>query len=1147
MHGINALRSLIADVRRRWFVAAVLRTIGVAAMGAAVPVAAGASAAWLVAPEGAALIALIAVSAIGAAAVAGAVVWRMPGRPSDRTTARFIEEDAAMRGLPLDDSLVSAVQVAETAELQGKPFADMILLQAAARLRELPARSIVSDAMLRRSAMEAAAGAVCLVAAIVVALPALGRAADAAWLALFPHRISVSVSPGDTRIVAGRPLLIRASLTGRGAALQGVAPSLVVSAGGQHRIVPMLPDGEGYRFSFESIDRSFDYKVVAAAVTSKTYAVTALFPPRVRRIDVHYEYPAFSGLAQRTDEGGGDIYGPAGTRVRLSIHTDKPIGAGKLALSRDTAVPLSPSADRVVEGYLTLSKDDSYRVTLSDRDGLHSTGDTEYFIRLMDDRPPEVRILRPSADQSITPLEEVSIEARADDDYGISRFELVYSIAGRAERTIPFATLTGTAIARIGSYLLAVEDLRVQPGDVVTYYARARDIGRGKQPTETRSDIFFLEVKPFGEEFVAAQSQAMGAGGTGTQLESLIAAQKEIINATWNLERRSAAGRSPDDVKAVAQAQAELKARAEQMVSSSRRGIRNPFVPQQVVPAQPRRERSPAGDPVGAAVEAMTQALEQLHGERMREALPHEMAALQGLLQAQAEIRRRQVMQQNAGGTPQGGTSRIGQDLSALFDRELQRQQRTNYESRSQIDERPDERNTGSALDRIRDLARRQEDLSRRQRELSEAGLSAEELKRQLETLTREQMALRAQAEEIERELSSQGSRGSEGSRGSKGSEGSSDSSMRGASEQMRQAASELQRQDARAAAERARNAADELRRLERQLKGSSPDARQRAAGELQLEAQQIAEAQRRISADTSRLQSGAPGAASDALRRLAAEKEKLAERVDELQRSARQLGAQAGGSAPSDPAARAREAADALDREQVGRRMRESAQHMRDSSAGGRTTERQAQTEQDIARALDRAAAALGGRTAETQALSDQLEQTRTMRERLNRLEQQVRDAEGRERVLSRGQQTQPGQDGRQGRQGRQGSTGSGQAGELQRLRDDYARELQRTRDTLGRLQGEQRSGQNMSTPETHEFSRSAPGTEAFKQDYSGWEKLRKDIDLAMERYEASVSQRLLRTAAADRLDAGGSDRVPDAYRRSIARYYQSLAKVRK
>jgi hypothetical protein len=228
---------------------------------------------------------------------------------------------------------------------------------------------------------------------------------------------------------------------------------------------------------------------------------------------------------------------------------------------------------------------------------------------------------------------------------------------------------------------------------------------------------------------------------------------------------------------------------------------------------------------------------------------------------------------------------------------------------------------------------------------------------------------------------------------------------------------------------------------------------------------------------------------------------------------------------------------------------MRDTAKQMREAANGRGASDTKPQAEEEIARVLDRAAGALGERNPDRQALSDQLEQTRALRERLNKLDQQLRDAEAGEGAArgGRGQRTQAGQEGRQGREGSRGSSGSGQPGDLQRLRDEYSRELQRTRDTLSRLQGEQRSGQNMATPETHEFSRSAPGTEAFKQDYTGWDTLRREIDLAMERYEASVSDRLIRNTAADRFDAGGSERVPDAYRESIARYYQSLAKLKK
>ncbi|MCA1651003.1 MAG: hypothetical protein LC753_12225, partial [Acidobacteria bacterium] len=454
----------------------------------------------------------------------------------------------------------------------------------------------------------------------------------------------------------------------------------------------------------------------------------------MNRIDVRYRYPAFTGLPPRDQKDAGDIYAPAGTQVRLEIHTSKVVSAGSLALRRGRGLGLRGTGTQVLEADLVLSADDSYRVQLTDGDGLHSSHDTEYFIRVMDDRPPDVRILRPSADQHITPLEEVSIEARADDDYGIAAFELVYSAAGGPERTVPFTRTSGTDVARVGSHMLAAEALSVQPGDVIAYYARARDVSRGKRSTETKSDIFFLEVKPFNEEFVSAQSQAQG--GAGAQVEALIAAQKEIINATWNLERRSAAGRSPADVQSVAQAQAELKARVEQMTLRGR-GRAPGGLPQQVAPSRPQPAPSRQAG-VAAAIDAMTRALKELEGERTRDAIPHEMAALRGLLQAQAEVRRTQVTQQQ-GAAGNGGAGRQGQDLSALFDRELQRQQRTNYEMRSQIEERLDAQKSDSALDRIRDLARRQEELSRQQRELADAGASAEELRRRLEKLTREQ------------------------------------------------------------------------------------------------------------------------------------------------------------------------------------------------------------------------------------------------------------------------------------------------------------------------------------------------------------------------------------------------------------------------
>jgi hypothetical protein len=80
--------------------------------------------------------------------------------------------------------------------------------------------------------------------------------------------------------------------------------------------------------------------------------------------------------------------------------------------------------------------------------------------------------------------------------------------------------------------------------------------------------------------------------------------------------------------------------------------------------------------------------------------------------------------------------------------------------------------------------------------------------------------------------------------------------------------------------------------------------------------------------------------------------------------------------------------------------------------------------------------------------------------------------------------------------------------------------------------------------TPEGQEFSRSAPGTEAFKQDYSRWESLSKNVKDALENLESSLADRLSDQRARDRVTAGEDDRAPAAYEEAVSRYYRSIAR---
>ena len=1126
----DELRAFLAEVRRRWTTIVALQRAGHASVAAAAIVAVAAIVDRGFHPDGLVLLALCGAAASLAMLALAIAAWRMPKRPSDRQVARFVEERTqALESTPLNDSLISAIDAAERPATSQPAFLPLILHEALERVRAVDATALINSTEIRRRGLYAVAAGVALALAVVAVVPSFERAMDTARLKFFPGTVNVQVTPGDMRVAIGTPVRIRAIVNRGSGRLTHLAPTLTVFANGQHRAVQMTGASDAFEYVIESVDRTFSYDVSAGSARSARYTVTMLRPPRVSRIDLRYVYPSFAGLPPRDETDGGDIYAPAGTRVHLRVHASKPIARGQLALGKSVPMPLQPAGDGTFEADLVLARDDSYRIRLADSDGLVSHDEAEYFIRVMDDRPPDVRILRPSADQQITPLEEVPIEARADDDYGIGRFELVYAVAGGPEHVVPFERITGTDIQKVGVRLLPAEDLHVKPGDVITYYARAADVGRGKRSTQATSDIFFLEVKPFNEEFVSAESQASAA--SDPQLESLIQAQKEIITSTWNVERRSDAARSADDVKAIAAAQAELKARAEQqLMSRAMRSRARPPAPQQVIQGLPQ-PRTSTGDPAATAVGAMGKAIDQLTSERTKDALAHEMTALNGLLQLQAEVRRRQVSQASAGSG--FGGNRQGMDLSALFDKELQRQQRTNYETRSAAEIKPDTpAASSSALDRIRDLAKRQEDLNRRQRELAQANLASEEMKRQLEKLTREQTELREQTEELLRRLGNDANGSPQ--RGQRQSDGQKPGSeqLRGAANEMRSAASDLRRDAPGDAARSGERALNQLRRLEDQLSTQTAGAQSAEGSDVKLEAQQIAQEQHRIANEASRLDGAAAAATSEARRRLADDKERLASRVEEMTRKA-ERSAQSDARADSKALA---EAAQSLKRDRVADRMRAGAREMRQAQG----TTPQGGAERELAATLDQVAGRLAG---DGSTASTELEQTRGIRDRLQRAEQQLRDAEARAREGSPAGGSRGGESQRAAGKG-QNAAGTPSNGDVQRLRDEYQRELQRAEDALRRLQGGSTGDMGGATPEQHEFSRSAPGTQAFKQDRSDWESLRRNLDSALEKYEASISDRLSRTESKDRFNAGGSDRVPDAYGQLISRYFESLAK---
>ena len=1199
-HGAE-LRTALTRVRRRWLAARWLHALARVAVGACIGLLLVIAVELLLAPADVPLL-VVAGAAFFASLVFGArVLWPLRRPPSDDRVARFVEE----RCPELEDRVASAAALAASGPATG--FRELVLADAAERLRGIDPARVVTPARVRRAAVRGLLALAVLAAVVALGSTPLSRIAATAWLHALPSGVELAVDPGDFRLVAGQPLRVRARFSGGNGVRGRTPPILSVLDGMTPRQVRMRPAGDGWLAEFPSVTRSFRYRVGAAALTSRVYLVEALSPPRVTRIDVEYTYPAFTGLAPRVEEDGGDLFAPAGTAARLVVHTDKPVAEGALVLSDGRRVALHDAGDGRRTATLVVEGNGRYAVRVVDAHGLSNRDAADYLIRATTDRPPAVRVVRPGGDREVTPLEEVTIEVQAGDDHAVDRLDLVYTVAGREDRALPFdvperaATVTGVRT-------LLVEDLAVEPGDVITYFARVRDAGRAGVSAEARSDLYFLEIRPFDNAFEEALSQG-GLGPEAAEIGRLAALQKQIIVATWRLEQRPE-GRRAEDVRAVAEVQGDLRdtaaGAAGQMSVQRRRGAAGDTGPE----AQRRA--------MAAAVEAMTAAEAALAALDTASAMPHETEALNQLLTAQAAIRRRQVSMQPGRGS---GGQQAQLDLSALFDRELRREQETSYETGRQ----PGEEETGEddeALDRLRELARRQERINRDLRQSPETG-TEQERRRRLERLRREQQALRAELETLAERLGRQS--GAEGRSGAEGQSGSSGQSVGGgqsgsgrtareelrrAAEQMQRATSGLRREDGDAAREHGDRAVDALRRLAERLRAAGGAERAGALGDLQLEAQQIAQAQRRLAEDMAR---AADGERSPGYRdRMAGEKDDLADRTEAIEQGLSALaggGDAAAGTTPAsgsgttpapgsgttpasgsgttpppgesavDPSIA--EAHGILIREEVAERMRAGAARLR--AAGGERPsgappspgDRPAE-EAALADVLGTVAGLLRQAMMQDEAqrrLVAELETARRLRRRLQG-SAAADDAPGAARGgdpsgdrPSRERPAPASRSGIEARAARDGSGeraggGSGQDGGSERGanrsappgRDGGGETGGPGREAAGELAqhpGLLRALREIDPGLAADLegwarqwrSRSASGTDPARLDFAHWTSLRRDLVTALQRFERDRSRQLADLALRDRYAAGADDAVPERYRRLVEQYYRSLA----
>ena len=544
-------------------------------------------------------------------------------------------------------------------------------------------------------------------------------------------------------------------------------------------------------------------------------------------------------------------------------------------------------------------------------------------------------------------------------------------------------------------------------------------------------------MQPFDRRFTQSQANGGGGGGGGEDDQGAISErQREVLLATWNLQRTDRAEgrdaeRLADNARMLAEVQKTLADQANTLVERA-------------------RARQLTGTDQGVdkfvtsleeATKAMRPASEQLARQDLQAAVKNEQLALQHLLRAEATFREIQVaMQSSRGGG--GGGAQAGRDVSEMTELELDLE-KNQYETEPQMTAQQKSGAENELMQRLKELARRQEQLAR---EAKQRNATPEAQRWQQEQLRREAEQLRRELEQLAQQ------QGGSRQGGSQGQQSQGQNAAAQAAQQVAQALRDMQQQNSASAANRA---SEQLNRAREQLERGQ----QQAAGEqfdnLARSARDLGEKQR-VSGEELRAALGGPrpppsianprapqgpGLGYEQAERLANTKRDIQSGLEALQRQMQAARTQGRERAPN-ASQQVGEAAKELEDSNTTARLARSAQEIergrgvQAATREGLITESLQQLQQKLEQAAAVAATESGGRNGQEQRAEpgDLLAELGELRRALERARQAAQDQQGLaqgNRGGDPGAQSPDARDGQSGQQG--GQTGQGQGGQGQ------------------------------------------------------------------------------------------------------------------
>ena len=468
-------------------------------------------------------------------------------------------------------------------------------------------------------------------------------------------------------------------------------------------------DRTHYSYQFKTVQRSCDFHLEAAGVTSAQYRLTVFPKPAVVDFRVLLSYPAYTLKLQETLLNEGDLVVPQGTSVKWLFQT-KDVDTLYFFVNEEIKRLVPDDNGRVS---MTVRAMNSFTYGFAAANQYAPVSDTlGYAVTVIEDVSPMIAVVE--MHDSVVD-DRLFFHGRIKDDYGFSKLEFKLVKTNVQDTSKKELVAYGIGITKETvqefNYSTDLSDIELGPGDKLVYYFEVWDNDGIHGPKSATSQQFELQVPTEKELDNILDRNSNEAQERAQQSMSELKKMQQDINELMRklVDKKEFDWQDKKDLQELAKKQQQVKEMLQQMQQqlNENKKLEQKYRDQSEQLIEKQRE------------------LERLMNEVMNEEMKQMMEQIDKMMQ---ELDKKKVQEQL--------------EQLKLDNQELEKQLDQNIELMKRLEMEK----------KVEEAVRKTEELAEKQRELSERTESAKS-KDEKDKLLKEQQKLSEQYDQLKQEL----------------------------------------------------------------------------------------------------------------------------------------------------------------------------------------------------------------------------------------------------------------------------------------------------------------------------------------------------------------------------------------------------------